>query len=580
VLVFGDHNEIADPIDLLAALDERIDCASRAAPGLSRHAALVGILIEAGRLLQGLADAEFAEHSEDRRSPTAEGVSRFVLQLAKAVCRSWDSGFARVGELPAAPDLTQLPSWIELRTAEGFAFYSVYPEAYLGAARRLSLVAPPRVIGIRSIGTTLAAAVAAALDAPVPVTVRLCSDPFARELAIASDLENELLAGSPHYVVVDEGPGLSGSSFGAVADWLQERGVPLERIAFIPSHAGAPGPQVSAAHRQRWAVAQRAPAMLDDLPRLLGDWVSPLIGEFGGALTELSGGEWRRWRYSSEEQWPAVNPGWERRKFLAGRGGERFLVKFAGLGSIGERKLQMARALHSAGFAPEPIGFAHGFLVERWCDDAPPLADGEKPIAHIAHYIGARARLFPAEHCHGASLAGLLEMCRRNVALALGGEVAGSVEHWRPRLDHLSRRVVRVCTDNRLLPHEWFRTSGRVLKTDALDHHVGHDLIGCQDMAWDVAGAIVEFELDVPAATLLIDLVEHSGGRHVDPELLAFYGLAYLAFRTGQATLGADSLDESERERLRRDASRYRRHLEQLLQESTSSATRPLSLVG
>ena len=34
------------------------------------------------------------------------------------------------------------------------------------------------------------------------------------------------------------------------------------------------------------------------------------------------------------------------------------------------------------------------------------------------------------------------------------------------------------------------------MKTDALDHAFGHDLVGCQDIAWDLAGAAVEFDLD------------------------------------------------------------------------------------
>ncbi len=580
MLVYGDHKEIADPQEVLARLRERIDRVSPMGPGLDRHAGLVGILIEAGQLLQGIADAEFAEQGEDNRSHTTEEFGNFVLQLSKSVCRSWDSGFERTGQLPATPALHQLPTEIALRTPEGFAFYAVYPEAYIAAAHRLSLVAPPRVIGIRSIGTTLAAVVAAALDASAPVTVRPIGDPFARELAIAPELERDLLAGDAHFVIVDEGPGLSGGSFGAVADWLQERGVPLEWIAFVPSHAGAPGPQASDAHRQRWAIAQRVPAPLDDLPRLLREWLSSLIGEIDEPFIDISGGEWRKWRYSGEEQWPAANPAWERRKFLAKTGGESFLIKFAGLGSIGERKLQMARALHAAGFIPEPIGLVHGFLVERWCDGTQPLVRGDKPIAQIARYIGARARLFPAGPSRGAGLSELLQMCRRNVSLALGAGV--SIEDWCLHLDQLSRRVVRVRTDNRMLPHEWLRSSDRLLKTDALDHHAGHDLIGCQDIAWDVAGAIVEFELEATQSAELVDLAERAGGRHVDRELLEFYRWAYLAFRLGEATLSADScrVASSDSGRLQRQASRYRHELEQRLIESRSPATRRQSLIG
>src|SRR5207248_1200963 len=202
-------------------------------------------------------------------------LNRYLCTIARATCRSWDSGFSHFGELPAAPRQAPWPPEVELRTPEGFEYYAVYPEAYIEAARRLNLTAPPRVIGIRSIGTTLAAIVAAALRAPPPITVRPHGDPFARSVTIAQELERELLTGETHYVIVDEGPGQSGSSFGAVADWLQARGVPLERIAFVPSHAGAPGAQASKSHLEHWYAAQCVPADLGaDLPRLLRKWAA------------------------------------------------------------------------------------------------------------------------------------------------------------------------------------------------------------------------------------------------------------------------------------------------------------------
>jgi len=38
--------------------------------------------------------------------------------------------------------------------------------------------------------------------------------------------------------------------------------------------------------------------------------------------------------------------------------------------------------------------------------------------------------------------------------------------------------------------------SGRLIKADAVDHCRGHDLVGCQDPGWDLAGAAVELSLD------------------------------------------------------------------------------------
>jgi hypothetical protein len=129
---------------------------------------------------------------------------------------------------------------------------------------------------------------------------------------------------------------------------------------------------------------------------------------------------------------------------------------------------------------------------------------------------------------------------------------------------------------------EWLRLPDRLLKTDALDHHQAHDLIGCQDIAWDVAGAVIEFELDAGEADGLTHATEHASGRHVDPELLQFYCICYLAFRLGQASLAADICGSgvAEQTRLRRAAERYAAKLEHLLLESSRSATRHESLVG
>src|SRR5690606_5152455 len=116
-----------------------------------------------------------------------------------------------------------------------------YPEGYLATARSSGLGAQTCVIGIRSIGTALAALVAAAIGARQAISVRPVGHPFDREIRAAPDL----LAGADmrgDFAVVDEGPGLSGSSFASVAKWLASQGVEKERIHFFPSHGGAPGP--------------------------------------------------------------------------------------------------------------------------------------------------------------------------------------------------------------------------------------------------------------------------------------------------------------------------------------------------
>jgi len=528
MLVYGDRSERADPSQKTAALRESLDAVRQMPAGLERHSTLVSALIDAGMLLQGIADSDFERAGVDRRIDATEVLTAFLVQLSGEVIRSWESDFAC--GIPDAPTLRDLPGEVRLREPEGYAFYALYPEAFAEAARKLR-VENPRVIGIRSIGTSLGAMVAAALGAKGFATVRPFGNPFARQVAIAPELERELFALDRDYVIVDEGPGLSGSSFGAVADWLLGRGIPLDRIVLVPSHGGEPGPQASGAHRMIWRRVRKSPAGFD------GRW----LAERFGPLKPLGTGT--------------------RLKLLAGSGGGRILLRFAGLGKIDERKLAMARAMHGAGFAPEPLGLAHGFLAERWHEDAQRLDRSERPLREMAAYIGARARLFPAAESEGASIGQLFAMTRRNVEVALGTEASARLAHWEQRLASLAGRVSRVRTDNRMDAHKWLRLPGRrLLKTDALDHHCAHDLVGAQDMAWDVAGAAVEFDLDPRERRFLAAEAGRAARRLVDPELLDLMTLAYLAFRLGEARLTC----------LEAASASYERRLRQLLLERSS----------
>jgi hypothetical protein len=341
-----------------------------------------------------------------------------------------------------------------------------------------------------------------------------------------------------------------------VASWLRARHVPLDRIAFLPSHPAGPGPDARPRDRRLWSSAQRIAADLGArLPRLLAGWARERLGPLEGPLIDISGGAWRKRVYPDETTWPAVIPGQERRKYLAQAGGSTWLLKFAGLSAEGRKRLACARTLHAAGLVPEPRGLVHGFLIERWQSERSPLAAGAKPLAEIARYLGARARLLPAGEGSGADLAQLFALVSRNSLLALGADAASALERWKARLGPLEARVHRVATDNRLDRHEWLHRAGeRLLKADAVDHHSGHDLVGCQDIAWDVAGAAVEFDLDPPAAAALAAAVGHAAGREVDPELHEFFTLVYLAFRLGQVKLAAESAGAWPGEAARLDA--------------------------
>ena len=231
MLVYGDGSRLASTRTELDGIAAALRQVAAMPPGIERHGELVSVFIATGALAQGIADAEFAARGCDARSLAQDAAMDGLVRLAEAIRRSWTTGFvtspipdAALKALARLP----LPEHVELKRPEGYAFYALYPESYLEAASALAGVSPLRVVGIRSIGTGLAALVAAATAAPRPVSVRPTGDPFRRRVNLCEDLAAEL-AGDPAWrvAIADEGPGLSGSSFGAVADALAERGVSL-----------------------------------------------------------------------------------------------------------------------------------------------------------------------------------------------------------------------------------------------------------------------------------------------------------------------------------------------------------------
>ncbi len=570
MIVYGDAVSRLDPAAELRRIRAELAGLAAAPAGAARHARLTDAFVDAAALVQGLVDAEFADTGEDARTPLHAAAMTWLTDLARRVDASWRAGFE--GDAPCAPASAEalaalpFPPEVEVRLAEGYAFYALQPEGHAEAARAAGLDAQSRVLGLRSIGAGLAAMAAAAVGAPVPVTVRPVGHPFDRRLAVAPPLLAEWRREAGRtWAVADEGPGLSGSSLAAALDALEAAGVDRARLVALPGHAGDLGPQAGEVRRARWAATRRVAGgdrpELDphDAVRGLARRLEDVVGPALGPLEDLSGGAWRARLYAEEAHWPAVDAGAERLKFRLETARGAFRLKWAGLGGReGAAKLARARALHAAGLSPEPLALRGGWLVEPWLEGARPLADTPADRGRAAAAVGAhlafRARAFPAGEGDGADLRTLLAMARANAAEALGEEAARPLDAWEPRLAALAARGRRVWTDNRLHLHEWMLPpDGGLLKTDALDHARAHDLIGAQDVAWDVAGAQVELALDAAAAARLArDLV-------VDGERLAFHTLAYLAFQLGLWSMAADAHAgwPAEHARLLRARARY-----------------------
>src|SRR5207302_1884179 len=117
-------------------------------------------------------------------------------------------------------------------------------------------------------------------------------------------------------------------------------------------------------------------------------------------------------------------------------------------------------------------------------------------LERIAEYCAFRARDFRVNDGPPQQLE---EMVRVNLAKEFDSAVAPQIELG----DLLSKNP--VLTDGRMQPHEWLlQADGRILKTDAISHGDDHFFPGPTDIAWDLAGAIAEWQMDSQAADFLL----------------------------------------------------------------------------
>lgn len=547
MLVYGDVTEPQDARHLQEDVVGQLRAAYAQAHPLKRRDTLVGAFIEAADLVCGLLDREAAVIGMDTLTPTADIGSRALVLLAGALEASWHSGLLDATAIELARELlSSLPAHgkLSIKPLEGYTHYAVYPQSFALAARRSGLPSTTRVIGIRSIGLSLGAMVTAALGTASYVSVRPLGHPFDRAIAVSPSLASRILEGDPtHFAIVDEGPGLSGSSFAAVAEWLVSHGIERSRICFFPSHANDPGHAAGEARLARWRTSTRHVVTMDDLllsgARPLERWVGELVGPLREPLVDLSWGGWRECAATGMPAPLAVRQ--ERRKFLVHAHGGRWLVKFAGLGRWGQHKLRVAQLLAESGHSPAVAGMCHGFMIQRWVE-APGLPAVEMPrlqlVEELASYLHRRTRLAPP--VIGASLQQLSSMAELNTAEGLGAAAGEAISRRLRRLPELQDRVRPVLVDGRMHQWEWLVRSGRLIKTDAVDHALAHDLVGPQDIAWDVAGAIVEFGLSRPEIAGLCAAFELRAGQQLDRSLLDLLLPCYLAFQLGLWTMGGN----------------------------------------
>ncbi|MGE0127373.1 MAG: hypothetical protein AB7U82_04625 [Blastocatellales bacterium] len=559
MIVYRSTKQTVSVSHLLARF--RADLARYERGGLANHDQAVALLVDFGEIEAGVADALSPEMDFD--CATLRVFRRTSLLAGRVFCASWrreiDEARPLIGELKRAFDelsLRELPHSAQLSPPEGYAYYGLYPETYLEASVNFIQEQRPRravIIGVRGIGASLSAVVGAALaECGVEVdsfTVRPRGHPFDRRLELAPELEDRWrsLAGA-HFLIVDEGPGLSGSSLTCVARKLSELGVGDERITFFPSWEPDGSHFVSGAARERWRRHRKNTASFEQVWIESGRLAQSILSEEGACdeMIDLSAGAWRKIFCNDETDYPPSQPQHEQRKYLCRRRGsdEKLWLKFAGLGRYGGQKLERAEALAEAGFAPRVFGLKDGFIASEFVQGRPlRRCDVDRRLlGAIADYLAHLRKNFPSSA--GASREELMEMIRINVAEGLGEEWAEKLVK-QEGLRAFAGGASITAIDGRMLPHEWLRVKDGFIKTDGVDHHDDHFFPGPQDIAWDIAGTCVEFMLNVEQRNYLINRYRALSSDCGAAERLPFFLIAYPAYRLGYATLASTTLGAS-----------------------------------
>ncbi len=480
-------------------------------------------LLRAGELECSLADLgvlpEFARVTD-----------ALARELIRASAPSATSDHSRDAEI-RLDQIPELPGNLDVRAPEGFCYYALHPLSFaLNATGRQRSAA---VVGIRSIGTTLSAVAAAALGAP-RITVRPVGHPYERSTRF-TPVEREWVwqqaAKRAEFYVVDEGPGLSGSSLLSVGESLIAAGVQADDVTLVCSRQPETEKLLTERAVERWGRFKTI--VVPGHPSAPPDGV------------DLPGHDWRTSMLADPSAWPGR---WVQMAVpqMRSRDGQLF-YKFEGFGRYGDEVRRRSEQIAAADFGPAVFDAGNGWSAYAFiAGDCLHAAELEPDlIERLARYVAFRTQAFGVPECDEQKLT---EMARFN---------AGQL--WGMDLGRDYRLAVQrpVIADARMMPYEWRRSCGGVKKLDAAVHGDNHFFPGPVDCAWDLAGAIVEWQMNAAQCEGFLACYRRLSGDHAEHRI-AEYVIAYCAFQAGYAEMAAAAMAGTEEElRLKREAERY-----------------------
>src|SRR5262249_53095801 len=147
-----------------------------------------------------------------------------------------------------------------------------------------------------------------------------------------------------------------------------------------------------------------------------------------------------------------------------------------------------------------------GFLRYEWIDGRPTPEQTPDTLTRLARYLAFIRQHFATDEPDRAEE--MREMATVNVREALALSAVRTMHLLID--DGETFREPKVAVAGRMLPYEWISTPRGLFKVDALDHHDDDFWPGCRDIAWDVAGTVVEFGVEGPAREFFITAYERA----------------------------------------------------------------------
>lgn len=516
LIVFRDHKKQVPAKTFAGTLERAVEGIH-----ISDTASALDALVLAGQLESALQDSDW---------PVAPASSLLTDALAE-----YSLGVASLEEIHSRLHkiLGYLPDLLSVSEPEGFSYYALHPLDFADIIESISVTSYVAIIGIRSIGTTLSAVAMAKLrgnHTPASrISVRPNGHPYDRKTSFnSSQIEwiDRHRSRNATFLLLDEGPGLSGSSFLSVAEALVQQSVAPDRIKMIGTRNCDPSQLCAVGARKRWE-------------KFSWHRVNSRIGRRFSDHIPLSGGAWRGVFVEASEGWPASWREMESLRFLASD--RRHIFKFEGLGGMGKAATDRAEAICKAGFGPAVTRIGEGMNAYAFIQGRPLSASDMSSglLERLARYCAYRATEFVISGDRGSQLQ---EMVEFNLQQETGVQLSLP--------DGCLQSRVSIITDGKMQPHKWVASVlGDVFKIDGVRHGDDHFLPGPADIAWDLAGAIVEWNMtDATAQYLLERFRSHCGSS--TPEHLHYFVLAYIVFRLAYCRMALAATGESE-EKLR-----------------------------